>query len=195
MVVHEDAAGEVYGFARYSIVAEWGHGHPDHLLLLEDLVGATANAQEALWRMLLGIDLVGTIEFAWFDAADPMPAQLVDQRVVRVVDQRDGLWVCPLDVGAALAGRGYAGTGRVVLDVDGTRLAVAAGPDGAEVAVVDGGPDLVLTAADLGALLLGGVRATALVRARRAGEAAPGGAAAGDRLFATDPPPHLATGF
>jgi hypothetical protein len=47
----------------------------------------------------------------------------------------------------------------------------------------------------LGSLLLGGVRATTLVRARRATELVAGAATATDRLLSADPPPHLATWF
>ncbi len=194
-VVHEDASGVVDGFARYTVEQVWDHGHPAHRLVLDDLVSATATGQEALWRLLLGIDLVGPIDFELFDGADPLPWQLDDPRAVRIIDERHALWVCPLDAVAALAGRGYSGRGRVVLDVEGTVLAVDAGPDGADVSLFDGPAHLELGRSELGSLLLGGVRATTLVRARRATELVAGAAAAVDRLFVSDPPPHLATWF
>ncbi len=141
---------------------------------------------------MLALDLAATVSIDQFDVADALPWQLTDARAVDVLYERDGLWLCPLDVAGALAGRGYAASGRVVLDVDGTTVAVDATPEGAEVTPLSDRPDLVLGRSELGSLLPGGVRATTLIRARRVAEGHPGAAAAVDRLFVVDPADVLA---
>ena len=98
----------------------------------------------------------------------------------------DGLWIRPVDVGAALAARAYAGEGELVLEVadefcpwndgrwalDGSRATAAT--------------DLRLTADALGCAYLGGFTFADLARAGRVEEAKEGAIARADALFRTD---------
>jgi predicted acetyltransferase len=194
-VVHHDADGVVDGFAVYSNELNWDYGHPASKLVVEDFVAATPEAREALWRLLLGVDLVGTVESVWHAPDDPLEWQLVDRRVVRTAEIIDGMWASPLDVAALLGARRYEAEGRLVLDVAGTRLALDAGPAGATVKPATADADLVLDRPELGSIVFGGVRPTMLVAARRVAEPTGGAAALADRMFVTPRSPHCNTGF
>ena len=82
------------------------------------------------------------------------------------------LWVNPRRAGELLGARRYRIEGRCsieIADTDGSveRWVVEGGPDGAAVSSADGPPDLAMTRAAFGALLLGGVTATELRRGQR----------------------------
>jgi predicted acetyltransferase len=109
---------------------------------------------------------------------------------------RDGLWIRVVDVPAALEGRQYAAPGAVRLEVrdefcpwNNGRYELEAAPDGASCSKTDKDPDLVLTAADLGAVYLGGPTLAQLWRAGRVTERRAGAVAEASRLFAWDPQP------
>ncbi|MGH9283124.1 MAG: sterol carrier protein domain-containing protein, partial [Acidimicrobiales bacterium] len=68
-------------------------------------------------------------------------------------------------------------------------------PDGAGCRRVTGGPDLSLSAEELGALYLGGVSASTLAAAGRIVEHRPGALARADAMLASHPGPFCRTGF
>ena len=95
-----------------------------------------------------------------------------------------------MDVPAALAGRRYQVDGSVVLDVrddfcpwNEGRYHLEGGPDGAECRSTDRNPDLVLSAADLGAAYLGGTRLVTLAEASRVQELSEGALRRADAMF------------
>jgi predicted acetyltransferase len=107
-----------------------------------------------------------------------------------------------VDVPAALEARGYAGGGRIVVDVEDTfcpwnkgryALDVAAGIASCE--RTDNEPDIVCSATDLGATYLGGATFRQLHRAGRIDEARPGALERADALFASDPAPWCSVSF
>ncbi|WP_454194988.1 GNAT family N-acetyltransferase [Nocardia sp. Marseille-Q1738] len=81
-----------------------------------ELRAVTAEAHAALWRALLGLDLVDQVEAVLTDH-DPLPYLLTDPRLVRTKARYDGLWLRLMDIPAALAARAYAGDLDVVLEV------------------------------------------------------------------------------
>ncbi|MGQ4600277.1 GNAT family N-acetyltransferase [Nocardia sp. R6R-6] len=81
-----------------------------------ELRAVTPDAHAALWRALLGLDLVRQVEAVLTDH-DPLPYLLTDPRLVRTTARYDGLWLRLIDVPAALAARAYAGDLDVVLEV------------------------------------------------------------------------------
>ncbi|MFC5234372.1 GNAT family N-acetyltransferase [Pseudonocardia zijingensis] len=137
-----------------------------------DMATATDEAYTALWRTLLGLDLVETIVARSLAPAEPVQFLLADPRQVRTVAQYDGMWARVLDVPAALSARRYATEIDVVLDVwdpfldRGGRFRLRGGPDGASCEPArDGAPLVGLGMAALGSLLLGGAHAGSLARA------------------------------
>lgn len=159
------------GYAVYRQKDNWQDGMPHGDLLVGEVLGVTAEAEEALWRFLLGVDLIGTVK-AW--NVDPGAAihHLVkdSRRVKRGI--ADGLWVRILDVPRALAARTYQVPGRLVFDVtDGFgkrasgRFELEASPGGAECLTTDGEADITLDVRELGSVYLGGVTFHELYRA------------------------------
>lgn len=165
-----------------------------------ELVAATEDASAALWRVLLGLDLVPTV-VAELSPEDPLPFLLADTRSVRVTGTRDGLWVRLLDVSAALAQRRYAVELDVVLDVAdgfldrGGRFRVRGGPDGAECTRTDAAADVRLDVSTLGSLHLGGHRVSTLHRAGLVGVHDPTVLARLDLALVTDRAPAHGTDF
>jgi predicted acetyltransferase len=117
------------------------------------------------------------------------------------VQRWDRLWLRPLDVPAALTGRGYRTPGRTVLEVvdpggyAAGRFALDAGPDGAECRPSTLSADLTVPAAVLGAAYLGGTRLRTLAGAGLVDEHRPGAVAAADRLLAGDQVPFCPLHF
>lgn len=171
----------------------------DRRVVVEELFAATPEAHVALWRVLLGLDLVDTVQ-AVTTADDPLPWLFADHRQVRVQREFDGMWVRPLDVAALLAARRYAVELDVVLDVAdgfldrGGRFRLRGGPDGASCERTDRAPDVRLDVAALGALSLGGHPVSSLARAARVA-GAPEVVHRLDAALLTDRAPNHGTDF
>lgn len=140
------------------------------------LIAATDDAYAALWRFLLSMDLIGTIEAHELSVDEPLWWMIADQRAARIT-LRDHHYLRILDVPAVLSARHYDRADRVVLDVTDPfgfttgRHVLDIGTDGrATVTAGDGGGDdpvVRLGVAELSAILLGGVSAATLARAGR----------------------------
>jgi len=201
--VYESPDGALDGYAAYRFEAGW-NTDSNATLHVHDLVTVSSAARAVLWRYLLDVDLVETIN-AWVVPVDePLRWLLRESRRMRVTRVGDSLWVRVLDAPAALASRTYAIPGRVVFEVvdelrpDGTaagRVALDGGPDGAHARRTSEEPDLVLDVADLGGILLGGVRASTLARAGLVEERTAGALAVADAMFAVEPQPFSMTDF
>jgi predicted acetyltransferase len=167
-LVHPD------GYVSYRLKPSWNDGDPQHECVIVDYAPVTAEAHAALWKTLLAMDLVGTIESYWVPPDDPLPFLLEDPRRIDTKHVGDGLWLRPVDVPALLGARRYGVDVECVLEVrdpllgDG-RYALRGGPDGASCTRTDRLPDVVLTVTDLGAISLGGVRLARLTRLGRVG--------------------------
>jgi predicted acetyltransferase len=136
-----------------------------------DFFAATDDAHAALWRTLLGIDIVRFVSSEDCPVDDPLPWLLEDPRQVTTTELVDGLWARVLDVPAALAARRYAVEVDVVLDVSdallelGGRFRLRGGPAGASCERVTAAPDVHLAIGTLGSLLFGVHRAQTMARA------------------------------
>jgi predicted acetyltransferase len=151
------------GYASYRIRVDWNAGRPRHTCVVTDYAAATPQAHRALWQVLLGTDLVATIETAQLPLEDPLAHLLTDARQVTTQSQRDGLWLRPIDVAGLLAARRYGIEVDAVIEVTDPlfgdrRVRLEGGPDGAECTPTDALPDLVLSADQLGSIYLGGYR-------------------------------------
>lgn len=199
----EDRAGGSALFAflhadGYVLYRVHGSG-PRHVRVVE-LTAATAEAHIALWRALCGLDLMERIEIATHPA-DPLPYLLADARQVRTTAVADDLWLRLMDISAALQARTYDRDLSVVIEVedrfrrDGGRFALDIRDGRAVCAPTDAAPDVTLDIDVLGALYLGGHRATAFAAANRLRGENPELITRIDRAFATDVPAELGFPF
>ena len=163
-----------------------------HLMTVMELIAATDDAYAALWQFCFDMDLVTTVTAGRRAADEPLPWLMADPRRLKQTFQ-DASWFRLVDVPAALCARTYsAGDGLAlrVLDPfldwnDGT-VRLEGGPHGAECRPTGREPDLTLSAADLGAVYLGGVKLRTLHHAGRVEEHTPGALARADAMFATE---------
>jgi predicted acetyltransferase len=196
--VHRDAAGEVDGYLRWH--AEWGEGM-EHPLTVDELVAATDEAYTDLWRFALSVDLITQVKAGSRAVDEALPWLVSDGRFVQQTDRHDMLWLRILDVPAALTGREYVTSGRVVLEVTDKagygagRFALDATPQGASCVPTTESADLTLPVAALGSVYLGGHRLATLAEADLVDEHSPGAVRTADRLLATDRSPWCTLHF
>jgi predicted acetyltransferase len=201
-VVYESESGRVDGWISYRVENRWPDGLAANVIKVRMLVGLTTEAEAALWRYLLDLDLAGTIQLHGRPVDDPVRWRLADPRRLRTTHVGDHLWLRLLDLPGALAARRYAVTDALVLEVSDPvrprnqgRFRLEGGPDGAECQPTRAEPDLALDVADLGAAYLGGASLVSLARADRVAERTPGALLRADRMFAASPPPLCTTHF
>jgi predicted acetyltransferase len=201
-VVYESEPGRVDGWASYRVQQQWPEGLPANVVKVRTLVGLTPQADAALWRFCLDLDLAGALQLHARPVDDPGRWRLADPRRLRTTHVGDHLWVRLLDLPAALSARRYATEGRLVLEVTDAlrprnqgRFRLEGGPDGAVCEPTGAEPDLALDVTDLGAAYLGGVRPTVLARAGRVVELRPGALPRADAMLASDPAPLCTTHF
>jgi predicted acetyltransferase len=72
----------------------------------------------ALWRFVLGIDLVEEIRTQRLPLDEPVRFMLEDHRQMRVVAYGEKTWLRLVDVGACLASRRYDDEGSLLLEVE-----------------------------------------------------------------------------
>lgn len=214
VVASDEPGGEPLGYALHRIQQRGRPG--DWTVVVDELEAVDDGTEAALWAHLSSVDLVGTLEAPTRPVDEPHRWRLADPRRLEATFRTDFLWLRPVDVVALLSARGYAGGGRVVLEVDdafarsvaaetgapvpfdvaGTYLLEVDGDGTARCAPAPGArPDLVGTAADVGATSLGGTSWSALVAAGRVREATPHAAARADALFASPRAPFCSTRF
>ncbi|QGG95746.1 GNAT family N-acetyltransferase [Actinomarinicola tropica] len=201
-VLHEDDAGEVDGMLAYRRNRDAEHGLSRNVLTVDQLYGADDEVEAALWSFLLDHDLIHSVAAHGRPVDEPLRWRLADPRRLVTTDVVDDLWLRLVDVCGALSARRYGTTDRLVVEVadpfrphTAGRYLLDGGPDGAACTRTDADPDLTMDVADLGALYLGGVTATALHRAGRIEEPTPGAVRRADVFFASSPPPWMTTGF
>lgn len=182
----------------YVLYRNRGSG-PVHIRV-EDLKAVTPEAHVALWRALCGLDLMERIEIGTYPA-DPLPYRLTDARTVRTTAVADELWLRLMDIPAALGARTYGGDLSVALEVgdafrsDGGRFALQIRDGRAVCTPTDAAPDVSLDLDVLGALYLGGHRATAFAAADRLRAKDIQLVRDIDRAFASDVPAQLGFTF
>ncbi len=166
-----EESDELLGYVFYRQHEKWDGGLAVNRLAVGAMHALTPAAEEALWRYLIGIDLVATVESWNTDPSSILPLVVADSRRVEQTIS-DGLWVRILDVPAALAARRYQIEGRLVFEVadpfrgsaSGT-FVLEGGPDGATCEPASGTPDIRLDVRELGSTYLGGLTFSELARA------------------------------
>jgi predicted acetyltransferase len=201
-VVYESGPGRVDGWVSYRIEARWPNGLAANVVKVRMLVGLTPEAEAALWRYVLDLDLAGTIQLLGRPVDEPVRWRLADPRRLRVTDIGDHLWVRLLDLPGALAARRYAVEETLVLEVTDAlrprnqgRFRLEGGPDGAVCQPTKAEADLALDITDVGAAYVGGTSLVSLARAERVAELTSGALLRADRMFAASPAPICTTHF
>jgi predicted acetyltransferase len=199
-VVHEDRDGTPDAFAAYSIKGDWGTGLSEKTLHVYDIQSSNDRARGALWRFLVGVDLIHTISAMSQPVDEPFRFMLADLRRARVDYINDGMWLCIHDEAATLAARTYSADDGLVLEVhrpDGTKesFEVEGNADGATCRATRKSPDISLGTSQLGSVYLGGVSFRELMAAGLIDELSTGAIARADDMFSTRPLPAMTSGF
>lgn len=183
--------GEPQGYAIYQTHFAFAEGSMASRLVVKEAVGATPQATAEIWRFVLDVDWIATVEAELLPPDHELFLLLASPRRARY-RMGDGLWLRLVDVGAALSGRAYAGDGALVLDVRDELCEWNAGcwrvGDGT-CARTDEEPDLALDVSALGSAYLGAVSFAQLRDALRLEELRDGAVERADALFAWRPLP------
>lgn len=148
------------------------HGEDPKSARVSEFRAVTPDAHAALWRALLGLDLMSKIVVETYPD-DPMPYLLTDTRLATTTGRSDGLWLRMMDIPAVLQARRYASDVSVVIEVrdgfrsDGGRFALEIRDGVAGCTPTETAADIELDLDVLGSLYLGGHRAPALAGAGR----------------------------
>ncbi|SCX48901.1 Predicted acetyltransferase [Klenkia marina] len=200
--LHTESDGAVTGYVSYRQKEQWSpRDEPQGKLQLVDLVAATPAVRVALWRFVLGHDLVREVSSWALGAEDPIRSMVADPRSVPL-SPSDAMWVRLVDVDRALAARRYPAPIDLVLEVrdpfcpwnDG-RWRLTGHPAGGHCARTDRDPDLVLGVEELAAVYLGGVSLGTLHRAGRVTEVSPGAVALASTSFSWPVAPQSPDAF
>ena len=181
------------GYALYRV-----HGDAPKTLRVQEFRAVTSRAHAALWRTLLGMDLMQTVTVATYPD-DPLPHLLTDTRLARTTRRKDHLWLRPMDVPAALQARSYLPAVQLstVVQVsdafrgDGGRFALELRDGRAACTATEVAADVEIDLDVLGSLYLGTHRASVLAAANRLRCKNPGLVADLDAAFVSDVPAQL----
>lgn len=196
-IQYADTDGVVRGAAVYTVQEnhdDWTKG----TVRVHYLVAQTDEAYAALWRFLIELPLVATIEASELSVDEPLLWMIADRRAATVT-VNDHHYLRILDVPAALEARRYATEGVVNLEVfdplglSGGRFLVRTDAEGRatvehSATVPDGAVTLLLDSAALSAIYLGGVSVQTLAVA---GRVQTSDAAAAGAIFSWSTPPRL----
>jgi predicted acetyltransferase len=180
-LLHTEDDGTVTGYAAYRMKGRWtDSGEPDGTLIVEEVRASTTPAYASLWKVLLSVDLVRTLQVPMASDDDPLRQLVTDPRALNL-RPTDGMWVRLVDVGPALSARRYPTAINLVFEVrdefcpwNAGRWHVWGHPAGAFCDRTDRDPDLVLSIEELSAAYLGGVSLATLQAAGRVTEISPG---------------------
>lgn len=169
----------------------------DGAVLVNLLLGATLEAETALWNYCFGIDLMSEIRAVDRPLDDPLPWLLDDPRKLER-SVRDELWLRLVDVPTALESRSYETEASAVIHVrdqfcpwnDG-RYELEVSPDGATCKPTTLSSDMEMDVSDLAAVYLGGTTLGTLVRAGRVSESKTGTVARFNRALAVERQPWI----
>ena len=174
---------------------------PRDTALVTELVADGPGPARDLWKYLLNLDLVSSVEAPQRPVDESLIWMLRDPQGLGVV-WRTGIWARLLDVPLALACRGYQEDGDLVLQVTDPFIPAAAGRFHLRVrggvgtcAPTEKDADLRLGVSELSSGYLGQHCYGALSRAGQIEEASPGAALRADRIMGWDPPPWCLDDF
>lgn len=176
------------------------HGRHPKTVRVEEFNAATPDAHVALWRALMGLDLVETI-VALSHPADPLPYLLTDPRLARTTASEDGLWLRIMDVSAALEARTYQVDLDTVIEIgdefrsDGGRFTLQIRDGRARCARTEAAPEFTFDLDVLGSVYLGAHSVATLAAANRIRGGGQESLARLDAAFRSDVPAQLGIHF
>ena len=185
-VLEDDDGPQAY--AVYRLNFAYDDGVPTGAVVVLEAIGATAEAEIAIWRYLLDIDWMARIEASLLPLDHPLLLLAAEPGRLRF-RVGDGIFLRLVDVGAALAARSFAGDDSLVLQVADTFC-----PWNDACFTVRGQktmeePDLRLPVDTLASAYLGGFTFHQLARVGRVEEVSGGALARADALFRSDRAP------
>ncbi|MEV0673726.1 enhanced intracellular survival protein Eis [Mycobacterium sp. NPDC050441] len=155
------------GFALYRV-----HGEESRSIRVSEVTAVTSDAYIALWRALLGMDLIEKVS-TWTHPGDALPYLLTNPRLAKVTSSSDDLWIRIMNIPVALEARRYQADLDAVLEVtddfrgDGGRFALQIRDGSARCAPTDAPADIELDLDVLGSLYLGSHRPEPFAAANR----------------------------
>ncbi|MFF7048450.1 GNAT family N-acetyltransferase [Streptomyces griseorubiginosus] len=193
--------GEVVGFVRYRVKADWDATGPKGTVVVSDLEALDPAGHGALWRFLFDLDLTSRIDIRRRPVDEAWQYLVSDIRRCSPL-VRDALHVRLVDVGAALEARTYQTPVDVVLEVEDAfcpwnagRWRLSGDAKGASCARTTDPADLALSVRELGAAYLGGVSLASLAGAGLVRELRRGALAEASVGFGSVVAPWLPHGF
>ncbi|MFF7946844.1 GNAT family N-acetyltransferase [Streptomyces griseorubiginosus] len=193
--------GEVVGFVRYRVKADWDATGPKGTVVVSDLEALDPAGHGALWRFLFDLDLTSRIDIRRRPVDEAWQYLVSDIRRCSPL-VRDALHVRLVDVGAALEARTYQTPVDVVLEVEDAfcpwnagRWRLSGDAKGASCARTTDPADLALSVRELGAAYLGGVSLASLAGAGLVRELRQGALAEASVGFGSVVAPWLPHGF
>ena len=186
-----EIGGKPAAYALYRINSAFERGVQTGNIFVVEAVGDTPEATNAIWRFLLDIDWLARVKSHLLPLDHPLLLSLADPRRLNFL-VREGLWIRPIDVGAAFSARGYATDDAIVIDVADEFCPWNAGRwriarNGTE--KTNGEPDLACDIASLGCVYLGGFTFAQLARSLRMTELRAGAITRADAMFRSDRAP------
>ncbi|MGH3132529.1 MAG: GNAT family N-acetyltransferase [Gaiellaceae bacterium] len=186
-----ERGGTPEGYAVYRHKPKWEAGVSDSELEVVEAIALDGTPTAELWRYLLDVDWAARVTAHLLPLDHPLFQLLATPRRMKF-RVGDGLWARLVDVGEALSARGYAADGAVVFDVvdafcpwNEGRWRLADG----RAKRTRAAPQLRCDVSALGAVYLGGITFSQLVRGGRVEELRRGAAARADAMFASDRAP------
>jgi predicted acetyltransferase len=186
-----EIGGRPSAYAFYRMNAWFECGVQTGNIFVVEAIGDSAQATDAIWRYLFGIDWLTRVKMHYLPLDHPLLLSLADPRRLNFL-VREGLWVRLIDVRAALSARGYATDESVVIEItdefcawNAGRWRIARG----RTERTNAEPDLASDVASLGCVYLGGFTFAQLERAMRMKELRPGAIARADAMFHSDRAP------
>jgi predicted acetyltransferase len=202
LVIHEGPDGPD-GLLDWKVTRDFELDGRYGAIEVQSLVAATPGAHRNLWAYLSSLDVIDEVKLANLPIDEPARHLMTDGRALEQRYTGDFLWLALLDVPAALAARGYAVEGRVVLDVVDSsltgyatgRVLLEADHDGASCHPTSASPDLTVTARCLASAYLGGHSMQALALSGGVEEHRRGALQRLDAMLRTGIAPWCQTGF
>ncbi|WP_036440791.1 enhanced intracellular survival protein Eis [Mycolicibacterium mageritense] len=176
------------------------HGDDPMNMRVAEFVAATTDADVALWRALLGMDLMEKVD-VWTYPDEILPQLLTNPRLVRVTSSADDLWLRIMDIPCTLEARRYQADLDLVLEVsdgfrsDGGRFALEIRDGRARCTPTENPADVELGLDVLGSLYLGGYRPDGFAVANRLRSNDPAAVRRLGAAFASEVPAQLGYGF